>query len=65
MLVLSRRTTEKIVIEHAGSLCTVSVLELRHTGPLRVKLGFDAPSDWIIHRLEVYDQIQLEKETPQ
>jgi carbon storage regulator len=56
MLVLSRQRNESIVI---GDDIIITVIELRGD---KVRLAFDAPRDIIIHRKEIYDAIQKEKE---
>jgi carbon storage regulator len=55
MLVLSRKTDEKIVI---GDDIFVTVIEIRGD---KVRLGIQAPSDVTVHREEVYEAIQREK----
>lgn len=52
MLVLARKSGESVVI---GSDITVTVLEVRGD---RVKLGFSAPGEVPIHRLEVQQSIE-------
>ncbi len=52
MLVLSRRTGEKIVI---GNEVVVEVLSISGEG---VRLGISAPDDTSIHRYEVFAEIQ-------
>jgi carbon storage regulator CsrA len=47
MLVLSRKPTEKIVIEHGEEKIIVSVVRL---GNNSVRLGVDAPEKWLIYR---------------
>lgn len=56
MLVLSRLRGEQIVI---GESVTVTVLEIRGD---KVRLGFSGPSDVPIHRQEVYDRLQAERQ---
>ena len=51
MLVLSRRTGEKIVI---GNEVTVEILSVSGEG---VRLGISAPSSTSIHRYEVFAEI--------
>ncbi len=51
MLVLTRRLDEEVVI---GGEISVKVVEIRGNV---VRLGFSAPSDVIIHRKEVYEEI--------
>jgi carbon storage regulator CsrA len=57
MLVLSRKTQESIVVTEPGGrepMLKVTVLQSK-TGSVR--LGFEAPSNVLIHRLEVWEQI--------
>jgi carbon storage regulator len=54
MLVLTRKTNEKIVI---GDNVVITVVDVRGD---RVRLGFEAPQDVEIHRQEVYERIQRE-----
>ena len=55
MLVLSRHKDEVIML---GDDITVKVVGIRGD---KVRLAFDAPSDIIIHRKEVYDAIKKEQ----
>jgi carbon storage regulator CsrA len=58
MLCLSRETNERIVIFVGGQIvATVMVVEVRGK---KVRLGFDADPAVVIHREEVYKQIQKE-----
>ena len=57
MLVLSRKKDEKIII---GDSITIMVVEVRGD---KVRLGIDAPKEVTVHRSEVYDAIQREKES--
>lgn len=54
MLILTRRKNESIIIDDQ---IKVTVLELDNN---RVQLGVEAPRDIIIHREEVYRDIQEE-----
>ena len=54
MLILTRRKNESIIIDDQ---IKVTVLELDNN---RVQLGIEAPQDIIIHREEVYRDIQEE-----
>lgn len=56
MLVLSRKTDEKIII---GDSITITVVAI---GDGKVRLGIDAPKDVPVHREEVYDAIKREQE---
>ena len=51
MLVLSRKTSEELVI---GDDIRVMVVEIRSG---QVRLGIKAPAEIPVHRAEVYDQI--------
>lgn len=52
MLVLSRKTGERLVI---GDDIHITIVEIR---PGRVRLGITAPFDTPVHREEVYLQIE-------
>lgn len=56
MLVLSRKTNEKIVL--TGGI-EVSIVQIRGD---KVRLGITAPKDVVIHRSEVWDEIELQKQ---
>jgi carbon storage regulator len=56
MLVLSRKKDESIVI---GENIRIVVVEVRGD---KVRLGIEAPGDIPVHRQEVYDAIQKDKE---
>ncbi len=55
MLVLSRRTEERIKINDDITLVVVEILDDK------VRLGIEAPKDVTVHRQEVYDAIQRKK----
>lgn len=55
MLVLSRKKDGSIII---GDDIVVTVVDIRGD---RVKLGIQAPMDVSVHRQEVYEEIQREK----
>lgn len=55
MLVLSRKTDEKIMI---GDSISIMVVEIRGD---TVRLGIDAPREIAVHRHEVYAAIQRER----
>jgi carbon storage regulator len=52
MLILSRKTSESIVIDGR-----IHVKIVRVEGDV-VKIGIEAPTDVPVHRLEVYEEIQ-------
>lgn len=68
MLVLSRKQNEAVVITspgHGGRVITITVVEIRGG---RVRLGFEAADDVLIHRSEVSKQrhvIGERKDEPQ
>lgn len=57
MLVLSRARGEQIVID--GNI-TVTVLEIRGD---KVRLGFDGPAEVPIHRQEVHQRLEQERQS--
>ena len=62
MLVLSRHRDESIII---GDNIVITVVDVRGD---KVRLGIDAPTDIPVHRQEVYEAIQRERQmgaTPQ
>lgn len=59
MLVLSRKTNERIVID---GIIEVVVLSVQRD---RVRLGIAAPKDTEIHRKEVYERIHGVKPAPE
>lgn len=56
MLILTRRVSEAIII---GNDITVTVLSVKGH---QVRLGFDAPKEVSVHREEIYQRIQHEKD---
>lgn len=56
MLVLSRKKGEEIRINHN---ITLMVVDIRGD---KVRLGINAPKDIPVHRREIYEAIQREKE---
>lgn len=58
MLVLSRKQDEKIMI---GDSITLMVISIQGD---KVRLGIEAPKEVSIHREEVYQAIQQERDTP-
>jgi carbon storage regulator len=57
MLILTRRTNEKLIIDEN---VTVTILSIKGN---QVRIGIDAPRDVTIHREEIYKRIQKEKKT--
>jgi len=56
MLVLARKRNEQIVI---GDNIVITVVDIQGD---KVRLGFEAPNDVAIHRKEIYERIQHEKQ---
>lgn len=56
MLILTRRVGESLMI---GDEVNVTVLGIRGN---QVRIGVDAPKDIPVHRQEIYERIQKEKE---
>ncbi len=59
MLVLSRHRDESIII---GDNIVVTVVDVRGD---KVRLGIDAPTEIPVHRQEVYEAIQKERQAGQ
>jgi carbon storage regulator CsrA len=57
MLILTRRVGEKLII---GEDVTVTILSLKGN---QIRIGIDAPRSVKVHRQEVYERIQKERET--
>jgi carbon storage regulator len=57
VLVLTRKVNQSIVI---GDDIEVVVLEVRGE---QIRLGIKAPRDVVVHRKEIYEQIQEENQT--
>ena len=58
MLVLSRKRGQRIVVGEGDSEVVITVVGW---GDAQVRLGFDAPKDVPIHRLEVHEAIKRGK----
>jgi carbon storage regulator len=56
MLILTRRVGESLMI---GQGITVTVMAVKGN---QVRLGINAPKDVAVHREEIFDRVQKEKE---
>ena len=59
MLVLSRQKDESIIIGDGDNKVEITIVDVRGD---KVRLGIVAPRSISVHRKEVYDAIQREKE---
>ena len=59
MLILTRRVGESLVI---GDNIHITILGMKG---FQVRIGIDAPKDVSVHREEIYQRIQQEKNAPE
>ncbi len=57
MLVLSRQRDESIII---GDNIKITIVDIRGD---KIRIGIEAPPEVAVHRQEVYDAIQRDKQT--
>jgi carbon storage regulator len=57
MLVLTRKTTESVVIAHSCDLQQLVRVTVIDISGGKVKLGFEAKNDLTIHRNEVWERV--------
>lgn len=57
MLVLSRQRDESIII---GDNIKITIVDIRGD---KIRIGIEAPLEVAVHRQEVYDAIQRDKQT--
>jgi len=63
MLVLARKRGDAIVVTSpAGERITIYVLKTRPDKRDEMRLGVDAPKNWPIHRAEIQERIDQEKQ---
>lgn len=61
MLVLSRKQGETVVVECGGANVEVTVVDVRGD---KIRIGFNAPREVVIHRKEVWDKIRAGESRP-
>lgn len=59
MLVLTRTIGERLVIGEGDDKIVVTLLDLRGN---QARIGIDAPRNLPVHREEIYERIQAERE---
>ena len=59
MLILTRRTGESVMIGDDVSITVLGIMDKQ------VRIGVDAPKDIAVHREEIYNKIQEEKNNPE
>ena len=59
MLVLSRQKDESVIIGDGDDKVEITIVDVRGD---KVRLGINAPRTVSVHRKEVYEAIQIEKE---
>ena len=58
MLVLSRKKNESVLLgPDPDSVARITIIEIRGD---KVRLAFEVPRDWCLHRQEIYEAIQRE-----
>lgn len=58
MLVFSRERDDRVVITHQPSGDQMEVVIVRGVG---VRIGFDGPQEFVIHRREVQERVDMER----
>lgn len=61
MLVLSRKKSEEIIVELPGMPDPLRIMVVEVRGD-KARIGIEAPLSVAVHRLEVYEAIQSQKE---
>jgi carbon storage regulator len=62
MLVLSRKSRESVVVGGISAVDRKLVVTVLEIVGGRVRLGFDVPVDVPVHRLEVWERINADRE---